>query len=319
MIEAIIFDLDGTLMQTEALKAMSYAQAAVRLSPNSLTEDKVIEAFKDVVGLSRKEVAQKLMERFGLEKVARARMEEFKTPTPWQAFVQVRMGIYESLISDPEILRKYRCPYNVKLLKWSRQKGYRTGLATMSHYQQAIRILQILSLESDFNFIATVDDVDNGKPDPEIYTLVAKELMVTPAECLVIEDSPSGVKAALAAGMGCIVVTTDFSRKGVHESGLLADRWIVDSPSELQAIAERFIAKYGADYNVELDSLKAHAYDEFMSRIEKSIKNEIDLKKKDKTKERIIKVRMRLKKLIEEHTKKEFPYLFDNSKLEDLG
>ena len=86
-----------------------------------------------------------------------------------------------------------------------------------------------------------------------------------------------------------------------------------------RTLAERFIAKYGADYNVELDSLKAHAYDEFMSRIEKSIKNEIDLKKRDKTKERIAKVRIRLKKLIKEHTKKEFPYLFDNSKIEDLG
>ncbi len=96
---------------------------------------------------------------------------------------------------------------------------------------------------SDFDFIATVDDVDNGKPDPEIYTLVAKKLNVSPAECLVIEDSPSGVKAALAAGMGCIVVTTDFTRKGVHESGLLPDRWIIESPPELQAIAERFIAE----------------------------------------------------------------------------
>jgi len=86
-----------------------------------------------------------------------------------------------------------------------------------------------------------------------------------------------------------------------------------------KTLAERFIAKYGADYNVELDSLKAHAYDEFMSRIEKSIKNEIDLKKRDKTKERIIKVRMRLKNLIKKHTKKEFPYLFDNSKLKDVG
>ena len=84
-------------------------------------------------------------------------------------------------------------------------------------------------------------------------------------------------------------------------------------------LAERFIAKYGEDYNVELDSLKAHAYDEFMSRIENSIKNEVDLKKREITKERINKVRIRLQKIIEERTKDNFPYLFDDVKLEDLG
>ena len=243
MIEAIIFDLDGTLVQTEALKALSYARAARQLCSNSLTEEVVIEAFKDVVGLSREEVAKKLMERFGLEKAAKARMEEFTVASPWQAFVQVRMGIYESMILDPEILRKYRCPYNVRLLRWARRRGYSTGLATMSHCQQASSVLEMLNLKTDLDFIATVDDVESGKPDPEIYTLVARELHVSPADCLVVEDSSSGVKAALDAGMGCIAVTTDFTRKGVRKSGLLADRWVVDSPSELLAVAKRFIAE----------------------------------------------------------------------------
>ena len=54
---------------------------------------------------------------------------------------------------------------------------------------------------------------------------------------------PSGVKAALAAEMGCIAVTTEFTKRGVHESGLLDDGWIVDSPSDLHDVAERFIAE----------------------------------------------------------------------------
>ncbi len=85
--------------------------------------------------------------------------------------------------------------------------------------------------------------MENGKPDPEIYQLVAGELAVSASECLVIEDSASGVKAAMAAEMGCIAVTTEFTKRGVHESGLLNDGWIVDSPSELQKVAERFIAE----------------------------------------------------------------------------
>lgn len=86
-----------------------------------------------------------------------------------------------------------------------------------------------------------------------------------------------------------------------------------------RTLAERFIAKYGEDYNVELDSLKAHAYDEFMSRIENSIKNEVDLEKRDITRERVIKVRTRLQKIIKERTRENFPYLFDDIKIDDLG
>src|SRR3989304_3313893 len=106
MIKAFIFDMDGTLVHTEILKAMSYAKAAHELRP-SLKEQEIIDAFKDVVGLSRKEVAQKLMERFSLENEASARMNELNVHQPWQAFVQLRMGIYDSMISDPEILNKH--------------------------------------------------------------------------------------------------------------------------------------------------------------------------------------------------------------------
>lgn len=98
MIKAFVFDLDGTLVQTEILKAISYAKAAVILNP-SLTEKQVINGFKEVVGLSRKEVAEKLLKRFELEDAARSKIREFNVHKPWQAYVQVRMNIYYSMIS----------------------------------------------------------------------------------------------------------------------------------------------------------------------------------------------------------------------------
>jgi len=242
LIKAFIFDLDGTLVQTEELKARSYARAAVELKP-SLGEIEVIDAFKDVVGLSRKEVSESLMKRFGLEDIARSKMKEYEVNKPWQAFAQVRMGIYDSLISDPEILNKHACPYNVGLLKWARQNGYPTGLGTQSHRPQTLSILENLNIKSDFDFIATREDVENPKPDPEIYLLLAGELNVLRPESLVIEDSASGVQAALAAGMGYIVVTTELTREKVHKMKNLDDRWIVDSPPRLLEVAKRFIAE----------------------------------------------------------------------------
>jgi beta-phosphoglucomutase-like phosphatase (HAD superfamily) len=240
----MIFDLDGTLVQTEVLKAISYARAAVQLGDKSFTEQDVIEAFKDAVGLSRQEIARTLMERFGLENKARAEMNELDVNTPWQAFIQIRMKIYESMLSDSLSIVKHRCPYSLDLLIWARQRKLKTGLATMSHCPQAIRVLRILDILYEFDFIATRDDVNNGKPDPEIYLLIAREFNVKPDECLVIEDSLSGVKAALAADMKCIAVTTDFTRKNIHASNLVDKRWIVDDPVNLKAVAKRYIQLY---------------------------------------------------------------------------
>ncbi len=242
MIKVFIFDLDGTLVQTETLKARSYAKAAVELKP-TLKEEQIIEAFKDVVGLSRKEVSEAIMERFGLREMASAKMTEFNVHKPWQAFAQIRMGIYDSLISNPEILSQHLCPYNVGLLKWARQNGYPTGLGTQSHRPQTLRILEILNIRDEFDFIATREDVENPKPDPEIYLLLANELQISPPESLVIEDSATGVQAALSAGMRCIAVTTEFTKEGVHKMNNFDERWIVDSPPELLEVAKRFIAE----------------------------------------------------------------------------
>jgi len=87
----------------------------------------------------------------------------------------------------------------------------------MSRCQQARRVLEVLNMTEAFDFVATRDDVEHGKPAPEIYQLVARELDTPPSESLVIEDSPSGVKAALAAGMWCIAVTTLLTRREIHK------------------------------------------------------------------------------------------------------
>ncbi len=243
MIRGILFDLDGTLVQTEKLKALSYARAAKELLPERVNETQAVEMFKEVVGLSRREVAKFLLNALNLNEAAKSKMNEYDVPTPWQAYVQIRLKIYEKLVADPDVLNTYKCPYNTALLEWAKKQNYRTGLATMSYCQQATRIVKNLNLTNKIDFMATQDDVENGKPDPEIYHLVAKELELQPEECLVIEDSGSGIKAALNAGMKCIAVTNEFTRKKVHESNLLSESFIVDDLSRLQSVAESVIGE----------------------------------------------------------------------------
>lgn len=247
MMQAVIFDLDGTLVQTEILKAKSYATAVVRLSENQLTEAEIIDEFKNVVGLSRKEVAVHLINKFKLEDAARKRMADFGVTTPWQALVQVRLEVYQTYFNDPAVLKSYRCPYNLNLLKTVRKKSLKTGLATMSHCEQTGNVLRILEIMDLFDFIATRDDVETGKPDPEIYLLVASQLAVAPGNCLVIEDSVSGIKAALAAGMYCIAVTNEFTLKPVVESDILDQHWIVTDPRQLVRFAHERMTELSND------------------------------------------------------------------------
>jgi putative hydrolase of the HAD superfamily len=111
--------------------------------------------------------------------------------------------------------------------------GCKTALATMSGCARTQHVLQSLGLGDALDFVATRDDVERRKPHPEIYQLVRTELGIPAEQSLVIEDSPSGVEAALAAGLHCIAVTTPFTRQKLREQSLLEERWIVDDPGVL--------------------------------------------------------------------------------------
>ena len=241
MIQAFIFDLDGTLVKTEKLKAQSYARAAIELRPE-LEQAQVIEGFKQVVGKPRRQVAQFLLEKFDLGEAAQARMEEFAVDTAWQAYVQVRLNYYHDMIRDPEILLENRWGHTNKLLAQARERNCTIALATMSRCQQANRVIDALGLEDLFALVATRDDVENGKPDPEIYELVAAELQLEPAYCLVLEDSTSGVEAALAANMNVVAVATPFTKQALFDSGLIPESHIAEGADDMPAVVDHVIS-----------------------------------------------------------------------------
>lgn len=241
MIRAALFDLDGTLVQTERLKALAYAQAVQTLSVTPISTQAVVEAFKAVVGRSREEVSSALLKQFGLEDAARSRLAALDVQYPWQVLARLRLNVYEDLLADPALLRAHQWPHNVELLRAARRSGCRTALASMSYCPQVTLILQAIDLRDQFELVLSREDVERPKPDPEIYLLAARLLGERPEDCLVIEDSLAGVQAALAAGMNVVAVSTPLTRDALHLQQLLPREWVVDDPATLPAVVENRI------------------------------------------------------------------------------
>ncbi|MEP7064769.1 MAG: HAD family phosphatase [Gemmatimonadota bacterium] len=237
---ATIFDLDGTLVQTEALKAQSYARAAVELRPDAIAAQ-IVAAYDDMVGQSREQVAAALLARFGLEAHAERRMQELGVSTPLDTYMALRLRIYEAMIENEQLIREQEYPCSTALLRSVRRMGYPVGIATMSHRKHAALVLQRLGLSGDIDELVTREDVQHAKPSPEIYLLIAKRLGAEPRDCFVLEDSTPGVRAATAAGMQCVAITNDMTRDAIHAANVLPRERIVDDPERLDAVARELL------------------------------------------------------------------------------
>ncbi len=227
MISAVIFDLDGTLVQTESLKAESYANAIAELRPGAARETDVIAAYDALIGRSRDDVVRTLAHRFGIADT--------------DTLLTTRLRIYERMLADPALLKRQEYPYSTALLRQVKREGYPTGLTTVSHATQAGIVLDVLGLRPYFDVIVTIDDVAHAKPDPEIYLVAASRLAVPPAQCLAVEDSLPGVKAALAAGMTCVAVANDLTRAALHTGPPLPGEHIVDDPRALDGVVSSLL------------------------------------------------------------------------------
>ena len=226
MICAVLFDLDGTLVQTEELKARSYAEAARALDP-AVEESAVVAEFSHLAGQSREAVARKLMTRFHLSGT-------------WERFVELRLERYDSMLADQELLRKQALPAALTLEARLRKSGVRTALTTMSDPEHARRILAALGLSDVFEAVITPADVPHGKPAPDMYQAATARLGCAPADCVALEDSVAGITAAVTAGVPCIAVPTWLTRDAVHAAALVPPGMIVDDPARLESVFERY-------------------------------------------------------------------------------
>lgn len=124
---------------------------------------------------------------------------------------------YYSPIYRELVLARYQrdsqaLPGALSLVTALRMGGQKLGLASSSIRPWVEACLLRIGLANAFDVIVTGTEIENGKPDPEIYLLTAERLGVAPSECLAVEDAPAGIESAKAAGMTVWAVRTEYTR-----------------------------------------------------------------------------------------------------------
>jgi HAD superfamily hydrolase (TIGR01509 family) len=189
IIEAIVFDLDGLMVDSEPLAKEAWRAFLAR---HGHTFDR--ETSKATLGLRLTECAQLIKERYDLplsvEEIAAQRSEWFLAAL--EGNLQPMPGLLE-------------------LLEAIDARGLRRAVATSSPKFYASAALREIGVAGGFEVIIAGDMVPRGKPAPDIYLAAAEALALSPAVCLALEDSPNGLHAAKSAGMRCIVVPNALS------------------------------------------------------------------------------------------------------------
>jgi len=182
-VKAVVFDLDGTLIDTEKYYRKCWPLAAKKAGYH-MTDEQALS----LRSLGRPYAKERFREMFGED-------------CDYEKIRAYRKQLMEECLEKNGIQLK---PGAVELLTWLRSRGIVTALATATDRQRAGRYLKQIGLYEYLDKIICADMVEYGKPAPDIYRYACSQTGFQPKECLAVEDSPNGAKSAASAG--CCVV-----------------------------------------------------------------------------------------------------------------
>ena len=186
--DAAIFDMDGVLIDTVLLHWKAYNELLMEWYGVSMPTDELYQ----IVGMSLAEQIPILNEKLSITIDA-------------DAFILEANGRKERAMSA--LAPK---PGVAELLRILRAEGIRLGVGTSTSEEVARQRLESIAIEDYFDTIVGEERVKLHKPDPEVYLTVAKQLGVAPRRCVVFEDAPSGLSAAIGAGMKTVAIQSSY-------------------------------------------------------------------------------------------------------------
>ena len=195
---AFIFDLDGVLANTEPLAFKAWQQLI--LSTGVVLDDADYQA---MLGVDVEETARFIIRRTGL-----AQTVEEMVADHWR-----RMKV----LIDAELEPPHA---GAALLAGLAQRGCRLAVASNSPTDYVLHVLKKVRLFSAFEVVVGREQVLNGKPSPELYLEAARRLGCLQQDCVAVEDSPLGLRAAVDAGMRCLAITPDGKCQNGHTQAL---------------------------------------------------------------------------------------------------
>ena len=217
-IEAIIFDMDGLLVDSEPSWDQARAHMARRVGKEWTQQDHI-----NVMGVSTDEWGQYMIDRL-----------ELTAPLE-----QVQSEIIHEMIEMYRQRIPFK-PFAVEAVEWS-AANYPTALASGSPPRLIEIVANSPGLQGCFDVILAADEIGAGKPDPAIYLETAKRLGISPEKCLCIEDSLFGVLAGRRANM--FVINIPDPRFPLSEEQIAAADMVLNSLGEL---SDEVIAKLEA-------------------------------------------------------------------------
>lgn len=190
MMKAILFDMDGLMVDTERL----YIE----------TESAIAESFGKKL---TEETIWKMMGKKAVEAIG-IYISDLGINMPVEEMIGIRDNLFEEklrneLVPMPglfEIVNEYRGTLQL-------------AIATGSPRKFLNIVLDKLEIREHFQALQTADEISNGKPDPEIYIKTAEKLGIPPEECIVLEDSQNGALAGKRAGCYTIAIPSEYTCK----------------------------------------------------------------------------------------------------------
>jgi len=185
MIRAVLFDMDGTLIDTEKYYRVFWPKAMAEFGYH-MTDEQVLS----MRSLGRPFAPARLKEWFGEE-------------LDYYAVRARRTEMMEAQLDVDGIQLK---PGAVEILEELRRRGILAAVATATPPERTEKYLGLTGIRPYFSKIISATQVKEGKPSPDIYLYACEQLGLSPEECLAVEDAPNGILAAYRAGLRVVMV-----------------------------------------------------------------------------------------------------------------